>query len=252
LGITEIEVFAKPLVSIISTGDELVAPEADIQPGKIRDINSYSIGALLEEMGAEVRRCGIVKDTFDELQRVVKKNMDSDLVLISGGSSVGVKDITIDILNSLGKPGVILHGVSIKPGKPTILASIDGKPVIGLPGHPSSSWTIFNVLIRPIIRSLRGEGLYSEGRIKNEISAFLSRNLVSDKGREEYIPVNIIRKEELVDGIEYIAEPIPGKSSLITTLVEADGFIRVDTFQEGLYEGDIVKVSLFSREGGNI
>lgn len=248
LGITEIEVFARPEVAVISTGDELVPPAAQPGPGEIRDINTYAIGAVLEDLGCRVRLVGIVEDSFNRLRKAIKDNLDCDLILISGGSSVGVKDMTVDLLNSLGEPGVLLHGVSVKPGKPTILAVINRLPVIGLPGHPASAWTITSVLVKPLVLSLRGEKALTKDyktAIFPGLEAILNRNLVSDKGREEYVPVRVKVEEESAEGFRYIAEPVTGKSSLITTLVQADGFIRIDTYQEGVSKGEKVIVYLF-------
>lgn len=243
LGITNINCFSKPKVSIISTGDELIPPEANAEEGQIRDINSFSISAYLNKLGADCNRVGIVEDKFESLRNLVKDNLDSELILISGGSSVGIKDMTIDLLNSLGEPGVILHGLSIKPGKPTILSVIDGTIVIGLPGHPASSWTVTAVLVSEIVRVLTGEKDVTEltGRDKKiYFEAELSRNLVSDKGREEYIPVKVYKNE---DG-KLIADPILGKSSLITNLVEGNAVLKIESYQEGKNKGEIVKLSL--------
>jgi molybdopterin molybdotransferase len=243
LGITNINCFSKPKVSIISTGDELIPPEANAEEGQIRDINSFSISAYLNKLGADCNRVGIVEDKFESLRNSVKDNLDSELILISGGSSVGIKDMTIDLLNSLGEPGVILHGLSIKPGKPTILSVIDGTIVIGLPGHPASSWTVTAVLVSEIVRVLTGEKDVTEltGRDKKiYFEAELSRNLVSDKGREEYIPVKVYKNE---DG-KLIADPILGKSSLITNLVEGNAVLKIESYQEGKNKGEIVKLSL--------
>ncbi len=282
LGITEIEVYKRPEIAIIATGDELVSPEKDTEAGEIRDINSYSIGSLLKELNTKPRYIGIIEDSFSRLKKAVKNNLDADLILISGGSSVGVKDMTIDILNSLGEPGVLLHGISIKPGKPTIMAVIDGKPVLGLPGHPASSWTVSNKLVKPLVKILNSQksiefncesGEEKDKFYKNDskLEAILNRNLVSDKGREEYIPIKLLSKTDIIENdrpekdinllskedisqnnisvkdisINYLAEPIRGKSSLITTLVEADGFISIGTYQEGLNRGDRVEVELF-------
>ncbi|PUU89972.1 gephyrin-like molybdotransferase Glp [Halanaerobium sp.] len=253
LGITEFEVYKKPKVAVISTGDELVEPGKKAGPGEIKDINSFSITSLLSSYGAKTKRVGIVKDEFELLKNSVENNLDSDLVLISGGSSVGIKDMTIKILNSIGEPGVLLHGLSIKPGKPTILAVIDGTPVIGLPGHPASAWTVTRILLKPIIQFLIGEIEAEEiGRINKKITennfdysfkAELTRNVVSDKGREEYIPVRLFRDNEKLR-----AEPILGKSSLITTLVRGDALIRIDTYEEGKNKGEMVKVELIEPE----
>jgi len=254
LGMTEVEVYKKPEVAIISTGDELIPPEAETDMGQIRDINSYSLGATIKKNGGTPRYIGIIEDSFSRLKEAVKTGLSSNLVLISGGSSVGLKDMTIDVLNSLGEPGVLLHGISIKPGKPTILAVIDDTPVIGLPGHPASSWTITYNLVRPLIMALAGRdigimnsinGQVDLNLIDKKIRAELERNLVSDKGREQYVPVKLIINQNDKDNLKYIARPITGKSSLITTLVQADGFIKIDTYSEGLNKGEIIEVIVF-------
>ena len=208
LGITELTVYKRPEVAVISTGDELVDPGDEAGPGEIKDINSYSISSLLNSYGALTRKVGIVEDEFNLLKKSVEKNLDADLVLISGGSSVGIKDMTINILNSIGEPGVLLHGLSIKPGKPTILAVINGTPVIGLPGHPASAWTVSRILLKPVVQFLRGEIKADEiGRINKKskkgnfdfsFKAKLTRNIGSDKGREEYIPVRLFKNLTLI------------------------------------------------------
>lgn len=242
LGITEFKAFKRSKVSVISTGDELISAEAELRPGQIRDINSYSITSYLNKIGASAKKVGIVEDKFESLKEAVKKELAQDLVLISGGSSVGIKDMTIDLLNSLGEPGVLLHGLAIKPGKPTILAVIEGTIVIGLPGHPASAWTVNNVLVAEIVRVLNGEKEASEiGISKNKypIKAELTRSLVSDKGREEYIPVKILKKDD-----KLFAEPLLGKSSLITNLANGDAVLIVPRNQEGKEKGEIVELNL--------
>ncbi len=243
LGITELSCFKKPTASVISTGDELIDPEDEAEEGQIRDINSYSISSYLTKLGAVGKRVGIIEDEFEKLKSAVEDNLDSEIVLISGGSSVGVKDMTIDILNSFGEPGVVLHGLSIKPGKPTILAFVEGSIVIGLPGHPASAWTVTNILVSEIIRVLTGEKTpeeIGEDREIYRIKAELSRDLVSDKGREEYIPIKT-KKDE--NG-KLIAEPMLGKSSLITNLVQGNTLLKIESYQEGLDKGEIVELSL--------
>ncbi|MFP4020647.1 MAG: gephyrin-like molybdotransferase Glp [Halanaerobium sp.] len=242
LGITEFNGAARAKVSVISTGDELISAEAEAKAGQIRDINSYSITSYLNKIGAEAEKVGIIEDEFESLKKAVKNELDRDLVLISGGSSVGIKDMTIDLLNSLGQPGVLLHGLAIKPGKPTILAIIEGTIVIGLPGHPASAWTVNNVLVAEIVRVLNGEKEAAEiGSSNNKylIKAELTRSLVSDKGREEYIPVKIIKEND-----KLLAEPLLGKSSLITNLAYGDAVIKVSRTQEGKEKGEIVELSL--------
>lgn len=247
LGITEVEVWQRPDITVISTGDELIEPEKEAGPGQIRDINSYSISSFLESYGANIRNEGIVKDKFNLLKDSVSSNLDSDLILISGGSSVGIKDMTIDLLNSLGEPGVLLHGLAIKPGKPTILAISDGTPIIGLPGHPASAWTVNRILVKPILKFLLGE-IEAEDIGKNTqkylFKARLTRNISSDKGREEYIPVRLFKNNKN----QLLAEPITGKSSLITTLVKGDGLLRIDTYEEGKNKDEEVIIELIEAE----
>ena len=242
LGITEFKGFARPKVSVISTGDELIPAEAEAEAGRIRDINSYSISSYLNKIGAEAKRVGIIEDKFKSLKEAVKNELNQDLVLISGGSSVGIKDMTIDILNSLGEPGVLLHGLAIKPGKPTILAVIEGTIVIGLPGHPASAWTVNSVLVGEIVRVLSGEKEAAEiGSSNNKypIKAELSRSLASDKGREEYIPIRIFKEND-----KLMAEPLLGKSSLITNLVYGDAVLKIPRSQEGKNKGEVVELTL--------
>lgn len=247
LGITELEVYCMPKVALLSTGDELVSPYEEPRNGQVRDINTYSIGGLLRQLGCKVQEIGIVEDTYNRLHKAVEDHLDCDLLILSGGSSVGVKDMTVDLLNSFGEPGVIVHGVSIKPGKPTILGVVHGLPVVGLPGHPASAWNIATVLVTPIVTALRGEADLvqlverSSTLLRGEVTAVLSRNLVSDRGKEEYVPVKIVKEPE----IGLVARPVLGKSSLITTLAGADGYIRIDTFTEGLNQGELVKVLLY-------
>lgn len=242
LGIIKFNVFKKAKVSVISTGDELVPAEAEAKAGQIRDINSYSISAYLTKIGAESKKVGIIEDDFASLKTALKKELDQDLVLISGGSSVGIKDMTIDLLNSLGEPGVLLHGLSIKPGKPTILAVIEGTIVVGLPGHPASAWTVNNVLTAEIVRVLNGEKPASQigsDKQKYLLEAVLTRDLVSDKGREEYIPVKLIRKNG-----KLFAEPLLAKSSLITNLAYGDALLKIPQNKEGIDKGKLVKLTL--------
>ena len=160
------------------------------------------------------------------------------MVIISGGSSVGVRDVTLEVLNRLGKPGVLIHGVSVKPGKPTILAIADNRPIFGLPGHPVSAMIIFDLFVRPLISWLQG-GQYNYNSAK-EIKAELTCNMVSDSGREDYIRVFVYEKDK-----KFYAEPILGKSGLISTMVRASGLIKIGLNVEGLEKGSKVNVELF-------
>ena len=245
LGITEFEVYKKPRVAIISTGDELISPEKEMTFGEIRDINTYTITHLLSEAGVEVTQAGIVEDTFEKIKTAIQKYLDFDLILVSGGSSAGLKDVTVDIINELGDPGVLVHGLKVKPGKPTILGKVDDTPIMGLPGHPGSAWMITNKFVLPLVKLLSGE--YKADNIlddiaKNQITqrAILNRNLSSDKGREEMIPVKLIKDKKQIT-----AEPLLGKSSFMRVFIESDGYLVIKAAQEGLEKGQAIDIYLF-------
>jgi molybdopterin molybdotransferase len=241
IGKTYIEIYRKPKIAIISTGNEIIAAKEKPLIGQVRDINSYTLGACIEEAGGVPVYRGIIKDEVILLEQEIKKTIKEDkieAVIISGGSSVGVKDITLEVLNRLGKPGVLIHGVSVKPGKPTILAIADNRPIFGLPGHPVSAMIIFDLFVRPLISWLQGEE-YSYNSAK-EIEAELTCNMVSDSGREDYIRVFVYK-----EGEKFYAEPILGKSGLISTMVRASGLIKIGLNIEGLEKGSKVAVKLF-------
>lgn len=241
IGKTNIKIYRRPKIVIISTGNEIIPAEGEPRIGQIRDINSYTLGACIEEAGGVPVYRGIIKDEVVLLEQEIKKTIKKDKVeaiIISGGSSVGVRDITLEVLNRLGKPGVLIHGVSVKPGKPTILAIADNRPIFGLPGHPVSAMIIFDLFVRPLINWLQG-GEYNYNFAK-EIEAELTCNMVSDSGREDYIRVFVYK-----EGEKYYAEPILGKSGLISTMVRASGLIKIGLNIEGLEKGSKVMVRLF-------
>lgn len=236
LGIKKLKVFAEVSIGIISTGDEIVEPDADIKFGQIRNINSYTLAGTCEEDGCFPKLYGIVKDNFTLLQNTLKKALDeNDIVLISGGSSVGIKDMTCDIINSLGKPGVLVHGLQVKPGKPTIAANVNGKAVFGLPGHPMAALIIYNAVVKELIYKIR-----KQKTKRFEIEAYFSQNYSSDHGREEYVMVELQKSKG-----KYIAKPVYAKSALIAPMVKADGYIRIEANKEGILEGEKVEVILF-------
>jgi len=243
IGKTNIKIYRKPKIAIISTGNEIIPAEGEGEPriGQIRDINSYTLGACIEEAGGVPFYRGIIKDEVILLEQEIKKTIKKDKVeaiIISGGSSVGVRDVTLEVLNRLGKPGVLIHGVSVKPGKPTILAIADNRPIFGLPGHPVSAMIIFDLFIRPLISWLQG-GEYNYNFAK-EIEAELTCNIVSDSGREDYVRVFVYK-----EGKKFYAEPILGKSGLISTMVRASGLIKIGLNIEGLEKGSKIMVRLF-------
>lgn len=237
IGITEIEVLRKPVVSIISTGDEIVSADCVPSEGQIRDSNSYYLfGAVLMCGGIPLRK-GIFKDSFEDIFNAVRDALnESDIVLMTGGSSVGIRDMAERVINSFEKPGVIVHGVLMKPGKPTLFGFSGQKPIFGLPGHPAAVAVSFETFVKPFIKMLSGQ---TGENFNDTIQAKLSKNIASRTGRMDYIRVSL----ERVDGV-LIAHPLLGKSGLITTLVKADGIIAVPNSKTGLYEGDIVDVTL--------
>jgi molybdopterin molybdotransferase len=241
IGKTNIKIYRKPKIAIISTGNEIIPAKEKPLIGQVRDINSYTLGACIEEAGGVPVYRGIIKDEVILLEQEIKKTIKEDkieAVIISGGSSVGVRDITLEVLNRLGKPGVLIHGVSVKPGKPTILAIADNRPIFGLPGHPVSAMIIFDLFVRPLISWLQGEE-YNYNSAK-EIEAELTCNMVSDSGREDYVRVFVYK-----EGEKFYAEPILGKSGLISTMVRASGLIKIGLNVEGLEKGSKVMVKLF-------
>lgn len=234
LGITVIAVAAPPVVGILSTGDEVVPPDQPTQPGQVRDINSYSLAALAERAGARAIRYGIIPDQRDALEAAAKRAVqECDIVVFSAGSSVSYRDMTADVINELGAPGVLVHGVSVKPGKPTILAVCDGKAVFGLPGNPVSAMVIFDLFITPAICALLG----TSAPPQTKVSARLARNLASDTGREDYVQVRLEQR----DG-ELWAVPVLGKSNLIYTLVNAGGVVKIPLDSNGVRAGEWVTV----------
>jgi molybdopterin molybdotransferase len=229
-------VYKRPVIGIISTGDEVVPVTAVPRTGSIRDMNTHTLSGLVRQNGGTPRSYGIVKDQkaplFQTLERAV---METDMVLVSGGSSVGVRDFTLDAISSLADSKILVHGIAISPGKPTILASATGKFVWGIPGHVTSAMIVFCMVVKPFLDHLRGIALSS--REAPEIRAILTRNVPSSQGRRDFIRVRLIKK-----GAALYAEPILGKSGLIHTMVRADGVIAVGMNDEGVLEGTEVQV----------
>jgi len=253
LGVCQVPVAKKPTVAVVSTGDEIVPPEASPGPGQIRDINSYSIAASVESAGGDPLILGIAHDTYDALRSMVERGLEAaDMVIVSGGSSVGVRDHAVRVFSDLGPPGVFVHGVAVRPGKPVIMGASGNKLLFGLPGHPVSALTAFSLFVRPSIDAMLGaldpSNLAAsaaiagaETVIEPTVTARLTRNVSSAPGRQDHIRVRLIQDK---DG--FWAEPILGKSGLITTMVRAQGEIVVPRNSEGLQKGTTVQVRLYS------
>jgi molybdopterin molybdotransferase len=240
LGVTQVAVRRRPRVAIIGTGDEIVPVEAVLKPGQMRDANSYALGAQVAAMGGVPLLLGLVSDRLEALTAKMAEALQAgDLILVSGGSSVGARDLAIAAIQSFPESEILVHGVAISPGKPTILARMGDKPLMGLPGHPVSAMVIMEVLVRSLLARLLGclKPAQTWGR---KVSATLSRNLASTPGREDFIRVQLRS-----DGEIRWAEPVLGKSGLISTMVKADGLLCIPLNTEGLEKGERVEVLLF-------
>ena len=239
LGIQEVPVFKKPTIGIISTGDEIVSVSQRPGPGQIRDINTYTLMGLVRDLDATGVSYGIVRDDYHDLQSVCTRAMSQcDMILVSGGSSVGARDFTIDVITAMPDSEILFHGVSISPGKPTILARVQDKAFWGLPGHVVSAMVVFSRIVKSFIHRI--SGLSDETEQKIRLRARLSRNLASAQGRVDFVRVRLIHEK---DGLR--AEPILGKSGLINTMVKADGLVAIGMNTEGLEKGTEIEVIPF-------
>jgi molybdopterin molybdotransferase len=239
LGITSVRVARRLRVGVISGGDELVRPEHEPGPAQIRDINSYTLAALIRRDGHLGNLCGLVPDDYDLLSGLAQRALaDNDVLILSAGSSVSTRDMTAQVIASLGQPGVLVHGVSLKPGKPTILGVCGGKAVFGLPGNPVSCMVTYDLFVAPTLAHLTG----ASRTPRRAVTARLTRNIASATGREDYIQV---RLEPRADGAGLDAVPVFGKSNLIFTLIRADGMLKVPLDAGGLTAGSEVQVVLF-------
>lgn len=229
LGISKARVYKKPKFFIVSTGDEIVDIDEELELGKVRDINTYTLYSLIVKLGGQVVGKIIVKDQYELLREQVEKALEiSDIVLISGGSSVGTRDYTAKVINSFNGKGVLVHGIAIKPGKPTIIGEANGKVVFGLPGHPVSSIIVFKTLVEAFIKSKMCLEEYTP-----KIKAVLDFNCHSDPGKKTYQMVKL--REE--NGKVY-ATPNFGKSGMISLLSNSDGYVVLDPHEEGAYKGE--------------
>jgi molybdopterin molybdotransferase len=234
-GITEVEVRARPLVAIISTGDEVVPPGTlQLRPGQVRDATASALAALVSQAGGEPSLRGIVPDDLGALTRTLASALqDCDLVVVSAGSSVGVRDETVAAVESLGEPGIFCHGLAVKPGKPTLLAECSGVPIIGLPGNPLSALVVFRLVGIPILRLVAG---VTAPPVEPTMTARLSRQVASSAGRLDVVQVR-------VDG--GYATPLFGHSALLSVLTAADGYVVIPEPATGLDEGTSVTVTMY-------
>jgi molybdenum cofactor synthesis domain-containing protein len=230
LGLTKVKVLKTPLIAVLSTGGEVTEPGKELQPGKIYDINAFSISIAVIESGGKPVYFGAVPDDKAALTKV--------MVITSGGVSVGPRDYTPQIVDSLGKPGIVVYGIAVKPGKPTTVGFIGDKPVFSLPGHPTSALLIFYLLARPLIQQLAGRPM---GGMK-VVRAFAGSRMFSAKGRRTFVMVKLEFDKEC----RLIAEPVEsGASGAITTLVKADGFVEIAENEQFIDVDEKVEVKLF-------
>lgn len=231
-----VEVLKKPRISILCTGDELITIDDELKPGKIRDMNTITLKMIAEEMGCTVVRNSLVKDDYELIQQAVNQAVsDSDVVVVSGGSSVGEKDVTADIFRSIEKDSVILHGIRVKPGKPTIVAKIHGKPVFGLPGHPVSALNIFRIFVKRALDRIQRQ----PNTIPRVIWAANAYTFKTSPDRDTYQMVRFTDPELKT------FEKVTGKSGMITLLTKADGYILVRASDHEVVKGEIHNVVLF-------
>ncbi len=244
LGILSVDVVKKPTIGLISTGDEVIDPGESPRPGQVRDINSYTLGALVEKSGGAARHYGIITDQFEALKETAAKALsECQAVVITAGSSASTRDMTADVIRSSGEPGVLVHGINTRPGKPTILGVCNGKAVIGLPGNPVSALVNGYLFVMPVIEKLLGV----LPKPRATVLARLTVNLSSQAGREDWWPIRLspspAGRGARGEG-ELLAEPVFGKSNLIFTLANADGLLRIHPDATGLSAGEMVEVLL--------
>jgi len=237
VGILSVDVVVPPRIGILSCGDELVPPEDEPVPGQIRDINAYTLAGLIQDVGGDPVLLGMARDNLDDfMARAHAGFADVDSLVMTAGSSVSVRDLTREVISSLGKPGILQHGLAVKPGKPTIIAVCNGKPVIGLPGNPVSALLVARQIVVPVVKRALGE----TPRPVASIRATLASNIPSTTGRDDTIPVRLSDRDGAL-----IAEPVFGKSNLIYTLITADGVVSVPLNSNGIKAGTVVEVVLF-------
>jgi molybdopterin molybdotransferase len=249
MGVTRVPVFKKPRVAVISTGNEIVPADTLPGPGRIRDSNSYQLEGMISLAGGIARKLGIIPDDYGKLRASLEEaRKDCDIILFTGGSSVGTADFTARVINDLGPPGVLVHGVSIRPGKPLIVGVVEGRggtriPVFGLPGHQAAVAVCFELFVKPVLEKFTGavadralEGITPCKTVR----ARLARSISSAPGREDHVRVTLERRE---DGLW--ARPVFGASGLISTLVKAAGTVVVPVNTIGVEAGEEVEVRLF-------
>jgi molybdopterin molybdotransferase len=243
VGINRVPVFKKPKVAIFATGDELVEPGSKLDDTSIFESNRYMIAGMIRESGGEVVDLGICKDDRDLIFSKLKEALKFDLVVVSGGASVGEKDYVPDLINNLGKPGLVVHGIAMKPGSPTALGVVNNKPIIVSPGFPVSSFVAFYTFGRPVILKI----LTTKGPITTKLIATMASNINTFKNFRTFVRVQVVRNNG-----SYLAEPISAAgASLLSTLTKSNGMIIVENNDSKLIKGKRVQVIPLRNIGGS-
>jgi len=241
IGRKRVKVYSPPKVAVVSSGVELADAGSPLRRGKIYDVNGPAICQAVELCGGEASYLGIARDEPRSLATILKRGLATcDVVVLSGGSSAGAGDVAPSVVDGLGNPGVLVHGLALRPGKPTFVAVVRGKPIFGLPGYPVSALMVFDQLVAPYLRRLSGLPPAERARVR----AKLASKILSARGRRELVPVKLVRR-----GREFYAEPLLKGSGAITALSLADGYMDVPLEREIVEEGEIVEVNLFGGVG---
>jgi putative molybdopterin biosynthesis protein len=248
IGVASVDVWRKPVVAILSTGDEIIPPGQPMQPARIYDSNAQVLADAVRELGCEPRRLGIVVDDIDQLRAKLRDALTSaDAVLLSGGTSKGAGDVSYRAVSELTDPGIVAHGVALKPGKPICLAATGGKPVVVLPGFPTSAIFTFHEFVAPVLSAMAGRGLEERAHVQ----ARLAVKVNSEIGRTEYLLVGLVEALDTTSPAEaghYIAYPMGQGSGSVTTFSRADGFTTIGRHEEIVQAGTMVSVRLLGRE----
>jgi molybdopterin molybdotransferase len=230
LGLAEVEVFDRPSIAILSTGNEIVGPGVELKPGQIYDINRYTLGTIIAEHGGTAVAYQTAQDTLEDLERAIDRCLNEDVLVFSGGSSVGERDLILDVIGRRGE--IVFHGIAVKPGKPTVFGVIDGKAVFGMPGYPTSCLSNAYMLLVPALRRMARLPAYQ----MRTIQAPLSQRIVSTTGRHQFYTVRIVDGE---------AHPAFKASGDITSMSQADGYIEIPAQTDIVEKGQLVEVKLF-------
>lgn len=237
-GVTEVKVYSKPLVTVASTGNEIISPGTDLELGKIYDINSITITQAVKQSGGEPDYIGIIPDDKNELVKAIKYSLEkADIIIFSGGTSKGPGDTVPTALREAGKPDFLIHGISIKPGKPTAIASYNGKPVFMLPGYPTSALIVYYTIVDPQVRRWAGLPPVSRPQVK----AIAGMRIYSERGRFNFQPVRLEHEKG-----EIKAYPVPTGSEAITTLASSQGYVEIKPEIQFIETGEKITVHLWS------